>query len=302
MSDHAITNSDQPHFERFCHELRERGRSSNTLRAYRLDWQQFSNWYAHANGEPFTLERLTALDIQDYLRWGKQQGLKPSTLNRRLGFLKQYAAWAETAGLMSAEQRKRIQKIGIVRKQQLAPQALTAPQVRRLLKEVEVRGNLRDRAIIMTLLYTGLRVGELVALTRADIVLSERKGVIAIRAEIAKGGKERLVPVPKDAREALALYMAQSENGECLFMGRQGPLTTAGVAAMVEKYAAWAKLDGVTPHVLRHTFAYNYLAHNQNDLVALADILGHTDLNTTQIYTRRQLSDLQEGVEQVRFF
>jgi site-specific recombinase XerD len=124
------------------------------------------------------------------------------------------------------------------------------------------------------------------------------------RAEVAKGGKERTVPVPKKAREALKVYMEElpSENNEALFVGRQGTLSVEGVAAVVAKYAAWSRLDGVTPHVLRHTFAYSYLENNSNDLVALADILGHTDLNTTRIYTKRRLSDLQEGAERVRFF
>ena len=80
-----------------------------------------------------------------------------------------------------------------------------------------------------------------------------------------------------------------------LFIGRQGPLTAEGLAAVVAKYATWSRLEGVTPHILRHTFAYNYLENNNNDLVALADILGHTDLNTTRIYTKRRLSDLQKG-------
>jgi site-specific recombinase XerD len=121
---------------------------------------------------------------------------------------------------------------------------------------------------------------------------------------VAKGGKERTVPVPKKAREALKVYMEElpSENNEALFVGRQGTLSVEGVAAVVAKYAAWSRLDGVTPHVLRHTFAYSYLENNSNDLVALADILGHTDLNTTRIYTKRRLSDLQEGAERVRFF
>jgi site-specific recombinase XerD len=75
-----------------------------------------------------------------------------------------------------------------------------------------------------------------------------------------------------------------SESEEALFLGRQGPLFAEGVAAGVAKYAEWSRLEGVTPHILRHTFAYSYLENNNNDLMALADILGHTDLNTTRIY------------------
>jgi integrase/recombinase XerC len=191
----------------------------------------------------------------------------------------------------------------MVKKQLLAPRSLTSQQTRKLLREVEIRGNSRDQAIIITFLYTGLRVGELVALRHTDVVLSERKGAITVRAEVAKGNKERVVPVPKTARKALQGYSdCQTQTGERLFVGREGPLTTAGIGAVVRKYAAWAYLEGVTPHVLRHTFAYNFLEKNNNDVVALADILGHTDLNTTYIYTKRRLSDLQAGVEQVDFF
>jgi integrase len=200
--------------------------------------------------------------------------------------------------------RRRIKAIPIQRKQQLAPRSLSPREARKLLKEVKVRGNPRDEAIISTLLYTGLRVGELVSLTMSDVTLSERKGTIQVRAEIAKGGKERVVPVPKKARETLRVYIEDrpAESSGALFLGRQGPLSAEGVAAVVAKYAAWSRLEGVTPHVLRHTFAYSYLENNDNDLVALADILGHTDLNTTRIYTKRRLSDLQEGSERVRFF
>lgn len=305
MDDAVIaTNEERDRFARFRQELQERGRSPRTLRAYEFDWSQFAGWYAEVNQEPFTLERLAAMDIQDYVTWGRQQGLKPATLNRRLAWLKQYAAWGAQQKVVDLEGQRRIKAVPIQRKQTLAPRSLAPREARRLLKEVKVRGNPRDEAIISILLYTGLRVGELVSLTMDDVTLSERKGTIQVRAEVAKGGKERAVPVPKQAREALQVYLAAhpKKDVDPLFVGRQGPLSAEGVAAIVAKYAAWARLEGVTPHILRHTFAYSYLENNDNDLVALADILGHSDLNTTRIYTRRRLSDLQDGAERVRFF
>ena len=305
MTNDAIaTKEERQRLAQFLQELQERGRSPRTLRAYQFDWSQFAGWYAEVNQETFTLERLAAMDVQDYITWGRQQGLKPSTLNRRLAWLKRYSTWGAQQGVVAPEMRRRIKAIPIQRKQQLAPQSLSSREARKLLKEVKVRGNPRDEAIIATLLYTGLRVGELVALQVDDVTLSERKGTIQIRADVAKGGKEREVPVPKTAREALELYIDElpaGGNGP-LFIGRQGALSAEGVAAVVSKYADWSRLEGVTPHVLRHTFAYSYLENNNNDLVALADILGHTDLNTTRIYTKRRLSDLQEGAERVQFF
>ena len=302
MPEPDVSLAEYARFEQFTLHLQESGRSANTLRAYRLDWTVFATWFAHVNDAPFDLAHLSALDVRDYLSWGKQEGLKPATLNRRLGFLKLYVQWGEEQAAVGADQVNRIKQIGIVKRQSLAPKSLTSQQVRKLLKEVEVRGNLRDRAIIYTLLYTGLRVGELVSLTRADIRLSDRKGTITVRAAVAKGGKERQVPVPKLAREALSSYLAATKPTDGVFIGRQGVLSEAGVAAMVAKYGDLAKLERVTPHVLRHTFAYNYLVQNNNDLVALADILGHSSLLTTQIYTKRRLDDLQSGIDRVQFF
>ncbi len=77
MNDDVIaTKEEQKRFARFLQELREKGRSPRTLRAYEFDWSQFAGWYAEVNQEPFTLERLAAMDVQDYMTWGRQQGLK----------------------------------------------------------------------------------------------------------------------------------------------------------------------------------------------------------------------------------
>jgi site-specific recombinase XerD len=74
------------------------------------------------------------------------------------------------------------------------------------------------------------------------------------------------------------------------------------IGRIVGKYATWAKLEGVTPHVLRHTFSYNYLEKTGNDLVGLATILGHDNVTTTQIYTQKPLGALQDEIEKVQFF
>jgi site-specific recombinase XerD len=144
----------------------------------------------------------------------------------------------------------------------------------------------RDQAILYTLLYTGLRVGDLAHLRVADVSLSERKGTIIVRGDHAKGGKQREVPVPREARERLARYLDHYPTRKgILFLGQRGALGEDAIGRIVGKYATWAKLEHVTPHVLRHSFAYNYLEKTGNDLIGLANILGHENVTTTQFYT-----------------
>ncbi len=299
----AATNAEAQRAEQFWQWLQERGRRSRTLSAYQTDWREFAAWYERTNEEPFDLTRLTALDLNDYRSWGLSQNLAPSTINRRLGFFKHYAAWGLEERFVEASIFRAIKDVALVRQQKLAPKALSQAEVRRLLKEVELRADVRDQAIIYTLLYTGLRVGELARLQAADITLSERKGTILVRGDHAKGGKQREVPVPREARQRLATYLDQPPTGkETLFLGQRGPLGEDAIGRIVAKYATWAKLESVTPRVLRHTFSYNYLEKTGNDLIGLATILGHDNITTTQIYTQKPLGVLQEAIEKVQFF
>jgi site-specific recombinase XerD len=114
---------------------------------------------------------------------------------------------------------------------------------------------------------------------------------------------QREVPVPREARERLVVYLDQHPTGKgILFLGQRGPLGEDAVGRIVGKYATWAKLEGVTPHVLRHSFSYNYLEKTGNDLIGLANILGHDNVTTTQIYTQKPLGALQAEIEKVQFF
>jgi site-specific recombinase XerD len=301
--DIPVTATEAHRATEFWAWLKGRGRRARTLSAYQTDWRAFARWFAQANDEPFDLSRLTALDLNDFRDWGLARQLAPSTINRRLGFLKHYASWGLEQGHVEGKILQSMREVSLARQQKLAPRALSQAAVRRLLKEVELRADDRDQAIIYTLLFTGLRVGELAHLRVEDVVLSERKGTLLIRSEYAKGGKQRQVPIPLEARRRLESFLAQHPDKQgALFLGQRGALGEDAIARVVKKYAAWARLEGVTPQVLRHTFAYTYLERTGNDLVGLAHILGHDNVATTQIYTQKSLGALQEEIEKVQFF
>ena len=182
----------------------------------------------------------------------------------------------------------------------LAPKGLDRSQVRRLLREVELRGDVRAAAIFHVLLYCGCRVGDLVNLHITDLILSERSGSVVFRH--GKGNKQRSVPLPLPARRALQAYLDSRPPMQTpkVFVGERGPLTDRGVRAMCDKYAAIIGVD-LHPHLLRHTFAHQFLADNPGDLVGCAQILGHENLNTTARYTKKTGEQLGEASDRLTY-
>jgi len=143
-------------------------------------------------------------------------------------------------------------------------------------------------------------VSDVVNLELADLLLGERSGTVVFR--FGKGNKQRSVPLPLLARRALQTYLETRPpmHSTRVFVGERGPLTDRGVRAMCNKYAA---IIGVKlhPHLLRHTMAHQFLADNGNDLVGLAQILGHESLNTTSRYCKQTQEQLSQASERLTY-
>ncbi len=205
-----------------------------------------------------------------------------------------------------------------------APQHLADTQVNALLRAAQhSRHPARDGAILQMLLQTGMRIGECQALTWGDLAVGEKRGTVAIRA--GKGNKARTVPLNGSVRTALATYAAPILAVEAslravaaAWPGRTSPLAGQPLwrsqkGNALSAPAMWRVIHTLvddcarrklvpattTPHMLRHTFAHRYLAAHPGDLVGLARVLGHADLNTTSVYTRLSADELAERLDRL---
>lgn len=261
----------------------ERGAAANTIHAYRRDLS-----HAAAAMAPTPLDDAEPGALDRYLESLAASGLSPRTSARRLSALRQYYQFLLTEGLRADDPTAGIEGPRLGRP---LPKNLSEAEVEALLDAARAapgRHGRRLNAIVELLYATGLRVSELANLPES-----------ALRAEDAmivrgKGGKERMVPIGRQAAAALQAYapdrlsFASAKDSPWLFpsTGKDGRLTRRRVGQLLDDLAVSAGVDPakVSPHVLRHAFATHLLAHGA-DLRSVQELLGHADLSTTEIYT-----------------
>jgi integrase/recombinase XerC len=272
--------------------------SPRTIEAYARDLRAFSRFMAEHLGAPLTLRMLAGLkpmDFRAFLAARRQAGDSPRTLSRRLAALRRFARWLATTHDLQ------VPALSVIRGPRLPeamPHPLRTEEVEGLVAEVRqgpgrekpawVRA--RDAAVLLLLYGCGLRISEALSLDRRTAEAISR-GETDLLQITGKGGKQRLVPVLPQVREALADYLSRLPfdvpPGEPVFRGERGgrlsPRVIQGLAAHLRGFLGLP--DTATPHALRHSFA-THLLENGADLRTIQELLGHASLSTTQVYTR----------------
>lgn len=264
----------------------ELGLSANTRQAYERDLRLFCKTLGFKNSD--ALINVSREQITGYMTQLKEKGLAAATIARKLAAIKAFYRFMTAEGYMDANPAEVVEAgtKGIK-----LPRVLSEDEVVRLLSQPDITTaeGFRDRTMLEVLYATGMRVSELINLTLERVDLN-MKYIIAF----GKGSKERIVPLGSVAAEFLQQYLEKvrpklthaGRNTNIVFLAFGGhELTRQRFWQIIRAYGRKANINkALTPHILRHSFA-THLLDNGADLRSVQELLGHSDISTTQIYT-----------------
>ncbi len=281
----------------------EKGRSRNTLTAYRQDIAGWERWARQAGIDPMSAE---TEGIEQYLAERRASGRNPASIARSTTAIRGLYRFLLGEGAINADPTSDLRSPRLPRR---LPKALDEQQVLQLLDAAggSEPADLRDRALLELLYGTGARISEVVGLSLIDL-----QGDDGLLRVFGKGAKERLVPLGGPARFSLDRWLspqgrphmvpaqwARRSDAEAVFLNTRGTrLSRQGAWAVVKGHAQRAGLGAVvSPHVLRHSCASHMLAHGA-DIRVVQEVLGHVSIATTQIYTKLSQDHLRTSYEQ----
>jgi integrase/recombinase XerD len=256
-------------------------RAPRTVEAYRRDLSALGAWL------DAPIANVTTEQLEQYIAALRADGRAPATISRRVAAIRSFFRHQT---LLGARTDNPAAELELPRRRRTLPRTLSPAEAERLMEAASgtTPRALRDRALVELLYGAGLRVSEAVGLQKASVDLENR----LVRA-VGKGSKERVVPIGRQAVQALRRYLSRGRpfldsrhRTELFLNAKGGGLTRAGAFLILRRLAAKAGLEPerVHPHLLRHSFA-THLLEGGADLRSVQEMLGHADLSTTELYT-----------------
>ena len=263
----------------------EKGLSENTINSYRIDLTQYLMFLMINNIEDFN--NVTDYHISNFLKILAESELSDTTRIRYLSSIKSFHRFLFIEKIVESDVSE---LIDLPKRKRKLPETLSIPEIEKILNQPNISTaiGIRDRSILETLYGCGIRVSELINLSKKDIIWESE--IIRI---IGKGSKERIVPIGSSALFWLDKYIKEirpkivktSLTNEIIYLNQKGgKFSRMGIWKIIKEYSLRAGLDNVHPHTFRHSFA-THLLEGGADLRAVQEMLGHSDISTTQIYT-----------------
>lgn len=278
-------------FITYLHNVKKK--SENTVLSYNRDLTKFIK-YLRTN-KITSLDKVEEKDLEKYIKELNDNGFKSATVSRNIASLKAFFHYLNNEGVLNNDPTKSLKSPKIEKK---IPEILTTDEVFALLEQPsgDSPKEIRDKAMLELLYATGIRVSELINLETSDVNL--KTSSILCR----DGSKSRTIPYGKKAKDALTRYLegareaiVDNKESTILFANCSGQkMSRQGFWKLIKHYAKKAGIESdITPHTLRHSFAA-HLVENGADLRSVQEMLGHSDISTTQIYANMSHSHIRE--------
>lgn len=269
--------------------------SPNTEMSYRRDLTKM-RIYLELTAQSHSAADVTEENLKKYIAYMERKKFKASTISRSIASIKAFYHYLLKEGLVKTDVSDCLKAPKVERK---APDVLSVEEMEKLLEQPagDSYKEMRDSAMLELLYATGIRVSELISLRISDVNM--QMGFLICR----DGDKERMVSFDNEVREALRQYltkardhMATNDARDILFVNCSGtPMSRQGFWKLVKSYAKKAGISkDITPHTLRHTFAA-HMVENGTDLKSVQEMLGHSDISTTHMYTRMRKQRVGEA-------
>ena len=267
--------------------------SPHTLKGYERDLKKLSDYLSDQNIENWKIVK--EHDLRTFINSERRRGLSPRSIQRLLSSCRTFFEHLLIEGLI---QLSPAQNVSSPKLAQLLPKAMDADLVQRLL-DFKPKGmiEIRDKALAELLYSSGLRLSEVCELEVQDLDLKERTCRV-----LGKGNKTRIVPVGKKAIQAIRDWMiyrselkaSKETSTDAIFLNNKGNRISArSIQLRLEKLCLQRGVPGINPHMLRHSFA-SHVLESSGDLRAVQEMLGHSDISTTQIYTKLDFQHLSK--------